>query len=547
MGPACSLPMSVPTHGISRSAVPTSSESRQPNVALTQSLAQRLVALVELISPLHLVTIAVLAGTLLRLWRIVAVGYNSDEAVYAGQAASLVNDPEISKHFPLVRAHPMLYQFVLALVYQAGVNDLAGRLLSVLFGILAVLVIFLVGRIMYTAWTGATAALLLALMPYHVVVTRQVLLDGPLTFFATLTLYLVAKYAVTSSPRWLWATGAGMGLTFLAKETGLILVAAIYAFLALNSGVRVRIRDLIIASTILGIIVLSFPLSLALAGGGASEKARGYLVWQLLRSPNHEWTFYPATVPPAVGLLVVGTALAGLWWLRREHSWRETLLISWIAVPVVFFQLWPVKGFQYLLPVAPCVALLSARALCRWVPPARSWARWDQIRRTLPSVLVVLVAVSLAIPSWTSVEAVPTDQLLAGSGGVPGGRETGDWIRDNVPEGAVFLTVGPSMANLIEFYGHRPAYGLSVSPNPLARNPSYDAVLNPDRSIRTGEMQYLVYDVYSASRSPHFGDRLLEFAQRYNGTVVHTEYVQVTSGDGTVNNVPVIIVFEVRP
>ena len=32
----------------------------------------------------------------------------------------------------------------------------------------------------------------MALMPYHVVVTRQVLLDGPMTFFATLTLVLFA-------------------------------------------------------------------------------------------------------------------------------------------------------------------------------------------------------------------------------------------------------------------------------------------------------------------------------------------------------------------
>ena len=42
-------------------------------------------------------------------------------------------------------------------------------------------------------------AAVLALMPYHVIVSRQVLLDGAETFFATLALYLLASYG--SEPR----------------------------------------------------------------------------------------------------------------------------------------------------------------------------------------------------------------------------------------------------------------------------------------------------------------------------------------------------------
>ena len=33
-------------------------------------------------------------------------------------------------------------------------------------------------------------------MPYHVVVTRQVLLDGPMVFFATVALWLLVRYCV---------------------------------------------------------------------------------------------------------------------------------------------------------------------------------------------------------------------------------------------------------------------------------------------------------------------------------------------------------------
>jgi hypothetical protein len=130
---------------------------------------------------------------------------------------------------------------------------------------------------------------------------------------------------------------------------------------------------------------------------------------------------------------------------------------------------------------------------------------------------------------------------------VPGGREAGAWIAENVPEGAIFLTVGPSMANIIQFYGHRKAYGLSVSPNPLKRNPSYEAIENPDQKIRTGELQYLVFDSFSTSRSPFFGKALMKYAERYHGVIVHSEYVTITGADGQPEQLPVIVIYQVRP
>ena len=84
------------------------------------------------------------------------------------------------------------------------------------------------------------------------------------------------------------------------------------------------------------------------------------------------------------------------------------------------------------------------------------------------------------------------------------------------------LAIGPSMANILEFYGHRRAYGLSVSPNRLHRNPIYQAVPNPDLSLRRGDIQYIVWDAYSARRSAHFERRLLSYVSRYRGRAVYT-------------------------
>ena len=46
-------------------------------------------------------------------------------------------------------------------------------------------VVYALGRLLYGPRAGIVAMLLLAVMPYHVIVTRQVLLDGPMVFFAT--------------------------------------------------------------------------------------------------------------------------------------------------------------------------------------------------------------------------------------------------------------------------------------------------------------------------------------------------------------------------
>ena len=109
------------------------------------------------------------------------------------------------------------------------------------------------------------------------------------------------------------------------------------------------------------------------------------------------------------------------------------------------------------------------------------------------------------------------------------------------------MTVGPSMANILQFYGHREALGLAVSPNPLHRNPSYKPILNPDLAIRSGEIQYVVWDSFSSSRSTFFSDALLRYVDRYNGRIVHTEPATAAPVSGQRPEEARIVIYEVRP
>jgi hypothetical protein len=366
-----------------------------------------------------------------------------------------------------------------------------------------------------------------------------------MVFFSTLTLYLVARFAGSGNPIWLHAAGVGMGLTFLAKETGIILLGSIYAFLALSSEITVRLRDLGISILLMILMILPFPISIMLAG--SSRTGQQYFVWQLFRRPNHTWDFYLANVPSAMGILVIVLALLGLWSLRGSRTWRERLLVWWILVPIVFFQIWPTKGFQYLLPVAPPFAVLASRTLVYWTSHKNASVRSRNISQWIRALAAGVMLLLLLIPSWRITQPAATGSFLAGTGGVPGGREAGLWINENIPAGSTLLTIGPSMANILQFYGYRQAYGLSVSPNPLHRNPSYEPVNNPDLQIRMNEIQYLVWDSYSAERSEFFSSKILALVERFNGRVIHVESITITMEDGATVTKPVIIIYRVHP
>lgn len=484
-------------------------------------------------------------GIVLRCWQLNALGFNSDEAVYAGQAASIAGQAAYLPYFPIFRAHPVLFQALLSLPYRFGVIDLVGRILAAGFGVATLVIAYQLAKLLYGRRAGIVAMLLLAVMPYHVTVSRQVLLDAPMVFFATAALYALVRYCSGHGARWIVVTGALMGLAMITKETAVVLFGGVYCFFVLSQTIKLRLKRAALALALAGVIALAFPLTLRLAG--ATRSGGNYLAWQLFRRANHPMDFYLTAVPLVLGPLVLALAILGLVLDRKQLTWREGLLVSWCVVPIVFFTLMPIKGFQYLLPLAPPVAVLAARALTSTEIWSKLTRRIPSRRRAVQNGVLVFTALTLLVPTWLSIRPSNDGEFLAGSGGLPAGREAGTWIDNNVPQGATLMTIGPSMANVVAFYGHRQAYGLSVSPNPLNRNPSYTAIENADLQLRDGAIQYIVWDSFSAARSPSFSDRLLEYAKKYDGIVIHSETVQVEDDKGLATARPLIIVYELRP
>jgi hypothetical protein len=303
------------------------------------------------------------------------------------------------------------------------------------------------------------------------------------------------------------------------------------------------------------------PFALSLLIGGGGRTAQQYFNWQLMRAANHDLAFY-LQVGWAMGLPLVITAVAGIVLAVRRREPADLMLLSITLTMAVFYELWPVKGFQYPYPMLVPLAVFAGEGTVALVTLTRETlagrglaapGRSPALKVVATIAAVALVAAgglasatrSLVVVADGSDEPVgpppPQAAVLAGSGGMPAGRPAAMWVGSHTLPGSRFLTIGPSFANVLTFYSQRRAGGLSVSPQPSRHNPAYQPVENPDLLLRTGAVQYLVYDAYSASRSPHFASKLLGYAKKYNGALVYASY------DGSARGRhPLVLVYEVH-
>jgi hypothetical protein len=403
------------------------------------------------------------------------------------------------------------------------------------------------------------------------------LLDGPMAFFFALCVLFLALYVRTPSRLTLFAAACAAGLAFLSKETAILMVPAILVFFLLASDVPLRRVDLLGAAGVYALTIAPFPLALWLAGGGGV--AQQFLIWQVFRRPNHTPDFYLSVIPsltiPIVALAVIGTVIA----LRRRKG-IDVLIVALPVAMIAFFEVWPVKGFQYLVPVVAPIALLAAdglvaisrlagHAVLRLGRPALPARPATALAIAIACALILgsgLQAVVAAAPALVAIRSTDSDEVVmrdsarplgegrvgavsftAGTGGLEASRPVGDWIRANTLPDANLLTIGPSFANVIQFYGGRRARALSVSPNPLHRNPTYEPVLNPDLLLRTNAVQYLVYDSYSAARTPFFSKKLMSYVKKYHGILVYEDDQEVRGAGGRLTRVPVVRIYAVHP
>jgi len=491
-------------------------------------------------------TTLILAGILvaaaaLRLWALGRVGLRGDEAVYTGQAAVLAGDPEASRYFvPISRGNSnfLLYQYFVSLAFAVThVSDVIARVISALFSLGSVVVTYALARALYGHIAGILAAGYLALSAYAVLLGRLAFLDSTVVFFFVLTLFCYVKFAQGGRTLWLYGFAASAALTIEAKLTGGLALVICLVHAAMTG----QLRRLSMRSWLVGVAVFLISMMPALLQIGATLDDFTYVFSgggrRVSRVP---WFYYLEKITDYEGFLIALIWLAGLLVAVKRRTPADRLMILWIVVTASFLQIYPLKGFNYLLPLIPAFAILAGSATSRAIVHGRSAMR--RFGMSPPAAIPALTTALLliAVGAWAPLARVLASDDYAGL------REAGYWLRAHTARTAGVMTVSNGSAQYaISFYGHRDAFpfgrfrlatilpgGQILASRVVGDTPPRDWVERwPPRLIELGRVSYLVYFTNDADDPPDeplvrsaVQKQFRDLIQDYGGRLVYTYY-----------------------
>jgi len=185
----------------------------------------------EKIFTIILLSIVLLIGFLLRIWDFgsLPAGLHQDEASIAVEASSLYhfgedrNGEAYPVHFiAWGSGQNALYGYLLVPLVPLGMTPTVIRLPMLITGLASILLMYFIGRKVFSPATGILAAALMAISPWHIMLSRWALESNILPF----VFLLGFLFAIHFDRGWLWVTAACvfLGISLYAYGTAYLLV-----------------------------------------------------------------------------------------------------------------------------------------------------------------------------------------------------------------------------------------------------------------------------------------------------------------------------------
>ncbi|MCH8309903.1 MAG: glycosyltransferase family 39 protein, partial [Chloroflexi bacterium] len=369
----------------------------------------------------------VLAGILvlgagLRLYNLddLPAGLWFDEADNLFQAREIVRDPGNMKVYVPSTNLPSMFLMPIAVVVKlAGVAITTGRLVSVAFGLLGIVAVFLFVRFILGSWTGLTAAFLVTVMRWDINWSRIGMHGITAPLFAALTAYLTLRALRNGRVSDYGFAGASLGLS-MWFYTSLRMFPLVVGFLLLHHLIfqrpalrgyvgRVAIMalvSLVVAAPIIQVAIDDSELFFARTSTTSvfsivprdqvADRIKDSLVQHALMfhekgdpNPRHNLPGAPMLDYLTGILMLLGMGIA-LW------RWRDIALISlpfWVffmVLPGVLTVPWEAPQSLRAISVIPAVAAMSALVISVMWKAGRD-APWATVRRgTTPFLLAFL-------------------------------------------------------------------------------------------------------------------------------------------------------------
>ncbi len=132
---------------------------------------------------------------------------------------------------PLFKHPPVFSLLNTWMVHLFGPTFLASFYISLLSGVLAIPLVYVLGRLVFSELVGLLAAVFLYLDPVSIMSSQKVWMDSPIAFFTLLSVVFFAYALKTQKDHFYLLTGLATGLAMLTKYTGglILIVYILYA------------------------------------------------------------------------------------------------------------------------------------------------------------------------------------------------------------------------------------------------------------------------------------------------------------------------------
>lgn len=322
------------------------------------------------------------------------------------------------------------------------------RFLSALLGSLTILLVYALGRKLYSRREGLLASFFFSVSFIHIVFSHQIVLDVPMTFFYTLALFLCARLLDRRGwPDYLLA-GFVCGLAVATKYNGIFILAALFFAHVLGQPPgKKRFLRALAAGKLYGAGLASL-IGFAVAHPYAVLRFRHFLRSSaLLIRVVHETEYYLKPIQPKTGLehiqynkyflalknifvaegaLFFFFIIAGIAWvlIRRTKS-NAFVALSGLAY---FLGALGFLGFSRYRDIPPLAVCYSFLAMLGWQALSRL-VRWPPLKKSISFILLPLALVGLEYSSLTKTYYLWEDDTT---------EVAERWIRRNLPEGSFF-------------------------------------------------------------------------------------------------------------
>jgi 4-amino-4-deoxy-L-arabinose transferase-like glycosyltransferase len=437
---------------------------------------------------------------------------------------------------PFVSQPPLILYMMAVSMKIFGATDFAAMFPSLVLGIGTVAVAYAIGHRLGGRFMGLSAAAILAVLPFHIEMSRRAMLDSGYAFFLALTAYFMIAWWEDRKLRQAIGVGGAAAGAALAKLPGALAGPVVLLFFLFALGVALLTRQRVKETLAHGAagaapIALGALLYLGLLNHlSATQNLWLKLQWQLGRVDSgasqiaevsakpRETTWYftdPSFSfqhllgPVVFGVAIVGLLVALLLFARRPHREGKHLVVPlFVIVLLSFFMYSERKEGFYLLPFAPFAAISVAYA-AEGLRRMLAWAgiRFSRVASRAAPLAVALALVVVAVPAYASVAKSYDRYVLDGSEEQyfgSGTREAAYWIRDHDPEAAQYGTLLGRFT--LHWYNEQPAFHWYVA---------HDLI---ESKIQKGELKYIVYDDYLGLQFDR--QYMQQIIDKYNGQMV---------------------------